>query len=291
MPGTRNAVRNGTAPRELSEQLERERPELLPWLLPLRVALDALRLEPWRSLAPLPPRMPEAAAPALHGATIPLDPAATRGHVHAVLAAAFPPGERFGLDTLDAAALLEVALAQDDERIAALADHAGVDADRLRAAAQLAALPVLHAAARALPPAAGVDWGEGYCPVCGALPLAAEALGLDRARQLRCGRCGTGWKTHVLLCPFCGETDHAKLGSLVPDGPAGQVCWVETCSTCHGYWKTRAVLRGTPADMLLLEDARTLELDIAAAERGFSRPAHEGFHVRVQVAPVPTIVS
>lgn len=291
MPGARNAVRNGTAPRELSEQLEHERPELLPWLLPLRVALDALSLDPWRSLMPLPPQQRDVGAPALHGATIPLDPAAARGHVHAVLAAAFPSRERNGLDTLDAAALLEVALAQDDERIAALAEQAGVDADRLRAAAQMAALPVLHAAARALAPVAGADWSERYCPVCGALPLAAEALGLDRARQLRCGRCGTGWKTHVLLCPFCGETDHAKLGSLVPDGPAGQVCWVETCNTCRGYWKTRAVLRGTPPEMLLLEDARTLELDVAATERGFSRPAHEGFHVRVKVAHVPTIVS
>lgn len=285
-----NAVRNGTAARELSEQLERERPELLPWLLPLRVSLDALQLDPWRSLAPLQAPHREATAPLLHGATIPLDPAATRGHVRAVLAAAFPPGDRDGLDALDVAALLEVAIAQDDECLTTLADQAGVDVNRLRAASQIAVLPVLHAAARTL---AGNDavWSERYCLVCGALPLAAEALGLDRARQLRCGRCGAGWKTRVLLCPYCGETDHAKLGSLVPDGPAGQVCWVETCTSCSSYWKTRAVLRGAPSDSLLLEDARTLELDIAATERGFRRPEHDGFRVRVRVAPVRAIVS
>jgi len=291
MPGTRNAVRNGTTPRELSEQLEREKPELLPWLLPLRVSLDALAIEPWRSLVPLPPRLREAAAPALHGATIPLDPAAARAQVSAVLGAAFPSLERERVDAVEAILLLELVIAQDDERLAAMAGHAGLDPDRMLAAAQLAALPVLHACAHALAPTADTTWRERYCHVCGALPLAAEALGLERARQLRCGRCGAGWKTHVLLCPYCGESDHAKLGSLVPDGPAGQVCWIETCSTCHGYWKTRAVLRGAASAMLLLEDARTLELDVAASERGFSRPAGDGFRARARVAPMSTIVS
>ncbi|MGH7444177.1 MAG: formate dehydrogenase accessory protein FdhE, partial [Longimicrobiales bacterium] len=176
-------------------------------------------------------------------------------------------------------------------RLADLAAHAGLDAGRLGAAAQLAALPLLHASARALAPATRDDWRERYCHVCGALPLVVEALGLDRARQLRCGRCGSGWNTHVLLCPFCGEHDHARLGSLVPEGPAGQVCWVETCTTCRGYWKTRAVLRGTAPEALLLDDACSLELDVAATERGFARPAREGFQVRVRVAPVSTIMS
>jgi FdhE protein len=290
MPGTGNAVRNGTAPRELSEQLGRERPELLPWLRPLGVSLDALGIEPWRSLAPLPAPMRDASVPALHGATIPLDPAAAHAHVHAILAAAFPGSERARHNTIEAAALLESAIAQDDERITALAAQAGMELDRLRAAAQLAALPVLHACARALAPAAHIRWTEHHCHVCGALPLAAEALGLDRMRQLRCGRCGAAWKTDVLLCPFCGETDHGRLGSLVPDGPAGQVCWVETCSTCRGYWKTRAVLRGVAPELLLLEDARTLELDLAAAEHGFTRPERAGFHVRAHLAAAPAIV-
>src|SRR5690606_40213207 len=120
MSRTENSLWNGSAARELSEQLERERPELLPWLLPLRVSLDALQLDPWRSLAPLQAPHREATAPLLHGATIPLDPAATRGHVRAVLAAAFPPGVRDGLDALDVAALMEVAIAQDDECLTTL---------------------------------------------------------------------------------------------------------------------------------------------------------------------------
>lgn len=291
MPGTRNAVRNGAAPRELIEQLGEERPELMPWLVALRLAVDALEVEPWRSMTPVPAHIRDAAAPVLHGATIPLQPDTARGHVRAVLAAAFHSSERARLDAIDAAALLEIAVAQDDERLDAVAMEARLDASRLGAAAQLAAMPLLHAAARSLAPAPRDDWSARYCPVCGALPLSVEALGLDRARQLRCGRCAAAWKTHVLLCPFCGENNHSKLSSLVPEGAAGQVCWVETCSTCQGYWKARAVLRPAAAAMLMLEDARTLELDIAAAERGFARPQREGFHVRVRVAATPGIVS
>src|SRR5688572_4043691 len=118
MPAGRNAVRYGTASRELSNQLARERPELVPWLLPLRIALDALATEPWLSLAPLPAAERDAATPALHGATVPLEPTVARGHVRAVVGAAFASAQRAQLDAIDAAALLESAVAQDDERLA-----------------------------------------------------------------------------------------------------------------------------------------------------------------------------
>src|SRR5688572_24347028 len=112
MLGNRNAVRYGTSARELSAQLERERPELLPWLLPLRISLDALGIEPWHSLAPLPAPVRDAAAPAMHGATIPLEPTIARGHVRAVLGAAFASVQRAQLNVVDACALLESAVAQ-----------------------------------------------------------------------------------------------------------------------------------------------------------------------------------
>lgn len=282
---------SATRPRELSE-LEQQRPELLPWLRPLRVALDALATEPWGSLAPLPAPLRDGAAPALHGAVVPLEPGAARAHVHAVLAAALTgSARREGWRALEPVSLLEAAVAQDEARIGHIAAAVGVGPERLAAAAQLAALPLLHAAARTLAPAVREDWHEPYCHVCGALPLLAEAIGLERARHLRCGRCGAGWRTQVLLCPYCDERDHARLGSLVPDGPAGQVCWVETCTSCRTYWKARAVLRAAPADTLLLDDARTLELDVAAHERGFERPRRDGFQVRLRIAPVAAIVS
>jgi FdhE protein len=284
MPGSRNTVRHGTASRELIEQLARERPELLPWLRPLQVALHAAAQEAWRSLAPVASAMRNGSIPVLHGAVVPVDPVVVRAHVHAVLGATFEPAVHERIDSIDPVALLESAVAQDEDRLHMMAERSGLDSARLAAAAQLAALPLLHACAHALAPATPDDWRERYCHVCGALPLLVEVLGLDRARQLRCGRCGCAWATHVLLCPFCGEHDHAQLGSLVPEGALGQVCWVETCTTCGGYWKARSVLRAAPAHMLLLDDARSLELDVIAAERGYARPTH-GFRTRVRVAP------
>ncbi|HEX6309625.1 MAG TPA: formate dehydrogenase accessory protein FdhE [Longimicrobiales bacterium] len=287
MSGAESAVRYGT---QLSE-LERQRPELGPWLRPLGIALNAAALEPWRSLAPMCAQDRAADAPALHGALVPLEPTAVRGHVRAVLAAALGSAGRARRQEIDAAALLEIAVAQDDEQLARLAADIDTDAAILAAAAQLAALPLLHACARALAPHPVRGWTQRHCHVCGALPLMAEVIGLERTRQLRCGRCAAAWHTQVLLCPFCGERDHARLGSLVPDGAVGQVCRIETCATCRGYWKTRTVLRSAAPEALLLDDARTLELDVAAAERGYERPQRGGFATRIRIAPMSTIVS
>ena len=67
------------------------------------------------------------------------------------------------------------------------------------------------------------------------------------------------------------------------------MCHVETCATCRGYWKTRTVLRALAPDVLLLEDARSIELDIAAVERGFRRPAGGGYAVRIRIAPAAAV--
>ena len=47
----------------------------------------------------------------------------------------------------------------------------------------------------------------------------------------------------------------------------------------------RTVLRALAPEALLLGDARSIELDIAAAERRFSRPVGGGFAVRIRIAP------
>ena len=271
------------ARRELSG-LESSRPELSAWLRPLRVALGALDTEPWRSIVPVcsPHRAPD--APLLHEAVVSLASTAAHAHVRDVLRAALLEQHHAAVDAVDSVRLLELAVARDAAAVDEMAAAIGVPGDALNAAAQLAAVPLLIACARgtgATRPLA--TWTNRYCHVCGSLPLLAEVLGLERARQLRCGRCGAGWQSHVLLCAFCGESDHAKLGSLVPAGAEGQTCWVETCTSCKGYMKTRAGLRGLPAEQVLIEDARTLDLDLVALERGYVRPEMEGFPVRMRI--------
>src|SRR5256885_10625390 len=63
------------------------------------------------------------------------------------------------------------------------------------------------------------DWSSDvcssdlYCPLCGVWPVVAEYTGLERKRQLRCGRCGVGWAIPLLRCVYCDQTDHDQLRS------------------------------------------------------------------------------
>lgn len=290
MPRHENHLRHESRQRELSE-LEAQRPELVGWLQPLRVSLSALAIESWQEIVPLCAHTRAPDEPLLHGAVIAIDAIALRGHVHVVLAAALGQNLRTATESIDPARLLECAVAQDEDGISRLADEAGLDPPALNAAAQLAALPLLIRCTRVVAPQPLHDWPHRYCHVCGALPALAEVLGLERTRHLRCARCGASWKTHVLLCAFCGERDHGRLGSLVPDGPQGQIAWVETCNTCHGYIKNRAALRGAAAENVLIEDARTLELDLVAQERGYQKPASGAFATRIRLTAASSGVS
>jgi FdhE protein len=119
-------------------------------------------------------------------------------------------------------------------------------------------------------------WPAGYCPVCAAWAILAERRGLDRTRQLRCGRCAVEWQIQWLCCVYCGERDHRRLGSLVPED-GGEVLKVEICHTCGGYLKSVATLQRIPAIELLLRDLDTVELDLVAVDRGYGRPPGSGF--------------
>jgi hypothetical protein len=114
--------------------------------------------------------------------------------------------------------------------------------------------------------------GGRWCACCGAWPILGELRGLERARYLRCGRCANEWVAPWLQCPFCGERDHTRLGELIAEGGAEQRK-VDTCATCKGYLKSVPSLTALSLGELLLVDAETLPLDVAALELGFERPA------------------
>jgi FdhE protein len=135
-------------------------------------------------------------------------------------------------------------------------------------------MPLLHACRRRWTLPRG--WRHGYCPVCGAWPGFAEVCGVERSRYLRCLRCAAAWQAHGLACVYCGMREHAKLGRLVPEeGP--QKWAIETCQACRGYLKVFTALRPLPAEAVLSKDLETVELDIAAGERGFRRPDGTGY--------------
>src|SRR2546426_12750618 len=54
---------------------------------------------------------------------------------------------------------------------------------------------------------------------------------------------------------------------------------LETCASCHGHLKSLATLQAVAPPDLFVSDLETVELDLAAWERGFRRPARPGFLV------------
>jgi len=272
----------GEAGAEL-DALERLNPEWRPWLALYRLALRALDDPVWARAVPrpAPDRDRPAGAPLLAGARPALDGRAPRRYVAALLRAAARAGTpeaatlvrvRRGLEP---AAFIGAAAAQDGARLAALAAAAGADPDALRAVAELAAWPFLQACGRVLADAVPAAWPHGHCPVCGAWPALAELRGLERARRLRCARCGADWPIPALRCPFCSESHHERLGALLPDGE-GRRWRVETCEGCRGYVKCVTTLEAVPSWAVILEDLKTVELDLVALERGYARPGRPG---------------
>ncbi|MDP2354728.1 MAG: formate dehydrogenase accessory protein FdhE [Beijerinckiaceae bacterium] len=169
---------------------------------------------------------------------------------------------------------LEVFLAavnDDDAALDRQAARVGATPEGWRALTQLLPMPYLHACARRWTAGPHTTWSQGFCPVCGAWPAFAEMRGIERARHLRCGRCGAGWRMPVLACTYCGTTDHDALGALVVDDKTAR--WsVDVCHVCSGYLKSFTTLQPTPSNEILVTDLASVEFDLVALERGFLRP-------------------
>ncbi len=257
------------------EALARAHPEWRPWLALYQDVGEALEDLTWIAVTPAPATAGDG-APLLTGAAIALDVRRAASFVARLLTTAAAASgsawmvhpDRLRDDT--AVALFDAALAEDAARIRTLAGALGAETDALAAVMALVAMPLLHAGRRAT--AASPSWSHGYCPICGAWPTLAEARGVERTRHFRCARCGGEWRADWLRCPYCGNTDHRHLGALVGDD-AGTTRMVETCEPCRGYVKTLTVLRGAPPAEVALIDLASIDLDVAALEHGYRRPA------------------
>lgn len=272
-----------------ARQAERT-PEWRPWLRLLETALRHADHDAWRGgdvrFAAARPAM----APLLEGARMLVDRQAAADLVADLFRAAAHPTEasadldQAGVDRagLDPLLILEAGLRQD--RTILVRDGAPGDAEHALpgAIAHFAAMPLLLEAARRAVPAIPPAWSQGYCPVCAAWPTLVEMRGLERRRVLRCGRCATGWERDVLHCAFCGERDHRRQGSLVPDDEA-ELLRLEVCDACKGYVKVITTLRPKPPWLLALDDLRTLPLEWTALERGYRRPERPGWNLSARM--------
>jgi formate dehydrogenase maturation protein FdhE len=55
---------------------------------------------------------------------------------------------------------------------------------------------------------------------------------------------------------------------------------IEVCATCSGYLKTIDVPELSPFPLLSISDIETTDLDVAAMEHGYQRPALKDFTTR-----------
>ena len=274
--------------------VERQRPEWRAWLELLGVAERELDDAGWRtpiSDAEVGGIVAGASTevPLLHRRTLGVDAGRVQQLVRR-LAATAASGNVTGAVSFrgyrpspdDALRLLAAAVRQDPADIRTLAEAAEIDPGALTSMAHLAAFPLLQSCGRLLEGHTPRSWPHGYCPICAAWPILAERRGLDRTRRLRCGRCGGEWQVQWLCCIYCGEREHEQLGSLVPE-ERGERLNVETCASCHGYVKSVATLQKIPPFELLLQDLETVELDLVALDRGYSRPEESGFELEIQL--------
>jgi FdhE protein len=266
------------AQRQIGTLLE-EQPEAGPWLKVLSVTLEECANPAWDEVAAAAMLATEITpgAPLLAGARIPVDPGLAQRWMPRLLIEAAKTGPEAlplriaaGSGALDPLALLEAAV-NGDGRLDAIARSLDLDPDILSAVGALAVMPLLQALRRRFAATVDPHWSEGICPICGGWPLLAEERGLERARRLRCGRCGGDWSQPGIRCPYCGVTGHEARAALVSE-QEGAARKIETCAACRGYLKSVSTLRAFAGDEVALADLATVDLDLVALEREFTRP-------------------
>jgi FdhE protein len=232
----------------------------------------------------------EAGVPLLHGQTITVDPQRLREFWRRLVDTAQEIGGNSAQPMLqaieagrhDPVNMLRASFNGETKTLQQSPTQMGVDTGPLAVLAHLLALPLLQVCGRraaSMLPRQG--WEEGYCPVCGAWPLLAETPGDDPQRWLRCGRCNTAWSYPHQTCTFCGNSEHTTMGYLAPERTR-ESRRVNICHRCKGYLKSFAVLSPLSPGHVILTDLTSVELDIAATERGYGRPEGAGFPMLVR---------
>jgi len=109
-------------------------------------------------------------------------------------------------------------------------------------------------------------WQHPYCALCGAEPEMA-VITPAAERHLICSRCNLHWKFESLTCPFCRNSDRARITSFAtPDGRYR----VYACDVCMRYLKAYDARRAKRPVMPVVDGVATLPLDAAAMQRGYT---------------------
>jgi len=177
---------------------------------------------------------------------------------------------------IEVGSLLTASLKRDQAAIRTGATHRGLSPDLVWLIAELAVSPFTHTLQRLLlhtdtAPLADAlaGWNRGYCPACGSWPALAEVVGGHRT--LRCSFCSSAWELPTYACIYCEESGEPFV-TAAPDEERKDRR-LEVCSTCGGYLKTIDLAELSPFLLLAISDIETTDLDVAAMEHGYARPA------------------
>jgi len=190
-------------------------------------------------------------------------------------------GDAIRSGQIEPGSLLAASLARNQTAIRTGASHRGLAPDLVWLVAELAVSPFVHLLQRMLFSHPTDDrllsaleaWNHGYCPACGSWPAVAEVV--SGHRTLRCSFCSCGWELAAYACIYCGESGE-KFVTAAPDDERKDRR-VEVCSSCGGYLKTVDLPELSPFPLLSISDIETTDLDLAAMEHGYQRPALKDF--------------
>ena len=182
------------------------------------------------------------------------------------------------------------AFVQHADHLGHIALAAGVSANLLAGPATLAVAPVARAYAGRLLPL--VDQVDDDTPTPPARAATARSAARGRcwprfAVSTNPARCGAacavapGATRAARRAPYCGNTDQRSLGTLTVDGE--QRFHAAVCERCTGYLKVGNALEPPPAELLPIDDVGSLQLDLAATERGYQRPSGSGYRIELAV--------
>ena len=130
----------------------------------------------------------------------------------------------------------------------------------------LAMRPFLARCAEALLPTIEIEeWGLPCCPLCGGEPEFAF-INPAAERLLICGRCTGQWRYDPIACPYCENSDRAKITSFAS---RDQRYRIYACDVCQRYLKAFDGRDGSRSALLAVDSIATLPLDAAAIQRGY----------------------
>lgn len=211
---------------------------------------------------------------------------------------------------LNIAPLLLLTLRREQSAVRMAATKAGLGHDLLWLVCDLAVGPFVHAELAPLFDRVDVtsplhdalhEWERGYCPLCGSWPAFLEyatghshdtlqtASGEERPPEsspadtvttraprgvARCAFCAAAWDVPTATCVYCGALGE-QIVALAPS-PARPARQVVVCRGCRGYVKI-VDAPPLPFPLLPLTDLDSMDLDLAAMQAGFARPALKQF--------------